>query len=1105
MSGISGIYLGSARRDEICFELESIFPYDSETIFSLNKIEHTYINTLAQEYKVTISTFNPLHVINGGGAYFSIQNTDSQPRTIHVEIEFDKDFTGIIELNIQSFDNQPPINVDTLFDFNIGSPTNSSPNTIISNASVMSTPLDTFQKTLSWEDLDKIRKIKFKINTVSGGLIAFSLTLKERKIRTWSYDGIYYTDLETNNRYNTLPTGANIINCNEKSNKINDNIVLWSENICSKFDGQVYLCIGAGTFVSSDPFGREMSTGTPININVPGYQPNFPVKISTTGDNIYYVNTYTTTLTRSTIDSITGYTSVNLTRPGIMAHTLSDISGSIIRDIALDPTDNDRLYALVVGSNNSYHLGIQPLENIFSQDELIGDIGIPSMYTASIDFTASGDLLLVTENTIYIVDKYTGKILKSREIVIPAIGKNIIQKIGRLSTGDLLITSESLSGERSMVIIDSDSFEAKSFWGNSHAIYPSYYTTLTNPSSSKSKLIRVFEKDVITNTITTSNYDINGKFVLPPINNKIIDCEDNIYNMWSESYCTYEHIYPKRGADLLFSRSSGSIYTNSKANEIGIFSVGSGYISSTYSKDGKYLYGLYPGTGGFDIYDWGNKASPTLLTPALGYLNLLPFETPFLIRTRWSDGSIWISTSQYDGVRNIYKFYTLDIALRKLIPHGIFTLEAPSPMIISFTWGVDDQMYAIWQDGIFTKSYVYKLDTSTYEFSIHSLFKEFDLSNNSGINTDITSGALIISIYQISNNNSEIDWIDLNGKIFRVANFSDNIESAMSVPYSGFEYNKTTKAIDRLFIQEMDSNVVTHRDVYAGTGIRKSVNDGIHVFKCEELDIISTGSVCITGAESLPSGAFTRNYLPLINIITGINHTDAAPFSSGTPFPLYYSLPDMTGSGGNVSLYDVEVSNTSSIGLWQFGGTGLLNIYDAKISNASNLFVTDESWGIVLSNIIINNQGELNISNTYNAASDINIRNININSDSNFTIYNSALTTYGTSTIENVSLDTGSSLQIMDATNNMDIRYINCATHGVLSVISSAISTNNVSLINSEVTQSDGSIDTLFASMNSLLNINHSVTECYYNYPGSFTTSGININKGRDYFNNTWV
>jgi hypothetical protein len=259
--------------------------------------------------------------------------------------------------------------------------------------------------------------------------------------------------------------------------------------------------------------------------------------------------------------------------------------------------------------------------------------------------------------------------------------------------------------------------------------------------------------------------------------------------------------------------SGGQIVSNAACNAVGGFvsPVAVTYSSMTHNLSGNVLYALNPTGPVLDSYNWTTISTPGGLvsTPLTG---LTVGSTAKSLRTRWTDGTMWLMTEQVVGANRNYEFWIVNTATGACTRQGVVTYPAGGTSNGHFTWGVDDNIYFSYliAAGTFRVSTLSKIS-----YNIQNFIADVNYVVDN-INTDLPNQRLILSKSAVAG----LDFLSYDGRIVGTcagAVYAD----AMHAPFGTFQVGDTTQRIKKHFVNDLITGDVTsyYRNYVTGEDI----------------------------------------------------------------------------------------------------------------------------------------------------------------------------------------------------------------------------------------------------------------------------------------------
>lgn len=803
---------GFIKKDFTCVEIA--LPYAQTGAFAPSgpsAVTGIYTNAITETINASISVGVGGSVASGG-LNFTLSGASA---VYTVTVSFNRKFSGSIIFSGTSIDNSTAAGVDKFCNASIGNPDIiPADGEIVSNcfqAIFGSNPVT--PKAFGWSEVNELTSFTFTLQrTNPGSTVVLSLALAEKSFQKWQKNNdvtpVVYTDPLTSIQYTTLPSGVLEVNCEE-----NNQIASYSKELCYKIGSSISFDYSANPAEAWDAYNgvRPRADGVPplpfairgFNFNEFSPDGKYLYSVSGASFSTHTYNGFTLLGVLSLVINFVGFPAAAAMTPvGLAVHPTTGI-------IYISYIDGSRrLWLATLSLNGSL--------------QLVGDMQFNSVVTVPIDahditFTASGQLLLAHGSNLYLVDHTTGVLNSGVPIILTGATTNAfaIRNISRYANGDLHLAGQDAGIGPIVIIYDGETYTKIRHWASNNSSTPPDSTISTAyPINPEIRFNRLFIKNIETNQRTSDDLDIvTGQPITIPQNATIKDCASTISKItsWTDDLCYVidKNVLSQGVVEI----SGGQIVSNAACTSVGGF-VPPGavtYSSMTHNLSGDVLYALNPGGLTLDSYNWTVISAPGGLvsTPLTG---LTVGSTAKSLRTRWTDGTMWLMTEQVVGANRNYEFWIVDTSTGACTRQGVVTYPAGGTSNGHFTWGVDDNIYFSYLIAAGT----FRISTlSKISYNIQNFIADVNYIVDN-INTDLPNQRLILSKSAVAG----LDFLSYDGRVVGTcagAVYAD----AMHAPFGTFQVGDTTQRIKKHFVNDLITGDVTsyYRNYVTGEDI----------------------------------------------------------------------------------------------------------------------------------------------------------------------------------------------------------------------------------------------------------------------------------------------
>lgn len=798
MGGLGVSYSpGFNKKEFVCVEVESAFAQTGAYVPSGPlSIQGIFTNTVGETIAATI-TVVPGGSVTSGGLNFNLGGASTN---YLVTVTFNRKFSGSIRFSGTSLDNSLIGGIDKFCNSSIGNPdilpidgevTGNCFQAILGSNPV--TP-----KIFGWSEVNEITSFNFSFQRNNiGSSVVLSLLLTEKALQKWQKNNDVtppvYTDPLTTTTYTTLPVGVFEVSCEE-----NNEIASYTKELCYKITSPISFDLSIIPAEPWDAYNRIRPRQDGIPFLPYGPFPFIFAEFNAKGTSLY---------------SISGGTLFNniysgFVQTGFLPTALSFLgfpaaAGMTPVGIAIHPTTNAIYVMYMDGSRNLFLATI-----VNGVVNIVGNCQFVSTVTAPIDahditFSASGQLLMAHGSNLYLVDHVTGIINAGTPIVLTGTSTNAfaIRSITRYYNGDLHLSGQDTSLGSIVLIYNGEDYTKIQDWASDNsATPPDSPISIAYPVNPEIKFNRLYIKNIETNQLSIDDRDIvTGLPLTIPQNSLISDCSTNTSKpvSWTEEQCYVIDKLPINQGYVEIT--GGQIVSTGACGIIGGFipPVAVTYSSLSNTIGGNTIYALRAGTNQLDVYLWNTVSNPGVPST----LTLSPIAgTPKSIRTRWSDGSLWLMTEEAPGATRNYAFYTVNPGTGVCTFMGVANYPAGSMNNGHFAFGLDDQMYFSYSMG----GTNYRISTiSKTNFNLNQFIADVNYVVDN-INTDVTAYRLILSKSAVAG----LDFMSYSGQI--VGNCLGGIYAdAMPAPLGNMALGDTIHKVTKVFIKDLVTGDVT--------------------------------------------------------------------------------------------------------------------------------------------------------------------------------------------------------------------------------------------------------------------------------------------------------
>ncbi len=802
---------GFTKKEFTCVEVYSQYTQTGPFVPSgPTSIQGVFTNTIGDTITATISV-GAGGSISSGGLNFSLGGASSNYLTT---VTFDRKFSGNISLTATSLDNDVVTGRDRVCNASIGNPDIIDVQLEVTGNCVQSIigSNPAAPKTFGWSEVDELTFFSFSyLRNNIGSSTTFTLQLVEKSLQKWiknnDVDPPTYVDPITDTIYTTLPDNVFEVTCNE-----NTEVATYTKELCYKVTSPISFDLSNNPAEPWDAYNgvRPRQDGIPFLTLAGGglvfneFDPNGKQLYTVSGANLLthtYENFAIIGFGSIAFNFLAFPAAVGYTPSGIAVHPIS----KKIYITYLDPGTRKVYLASLTGN----------IVNLVGDCQFLSPITVPHD-THDITFTTSGQLVFAHGSNLYLIDHNTGIINSGSPVTVSGLTASStfsINNISRYYNGDLHISGTDSSFGPAVVIYDGENYTKISHWGPDNSTTPPDSSrSIAYPTNTEIKFNRLYIKNIETNQLSYDDRDlITGKSLTILPNSTITDCSSTLNRQvsWVEDLCyVLDNSVISQGLVQLV---GGQIVSVAPCDVVGGFVSPAPvvYNSITHNKQGDILYALNPGGALLDAYTW-----TTISTPVLASSTLL---TGFVgnirdVRTRWKDDSVWIVTEQTVGSNRFHRFYTVNIVTGECTLQGEASYPSGLYNNISFTWGIDDELYLGYNIG----AGVYRISTlSKTNYFIKSFVADVNyvISN---INTDIPNKRLIVT----KSTSSDLDFMTYSGDI--ISSCGANIfDDAMHAPFLNTEPGDSIVKVKKVFIKDVVTGDVTsyYHDYFTGEDV----------------------------------------------------------------------------------------------------------------------------------------------------------------------------------------------------------------------------------------------------------------------------------------------
>lgn len=811
MSLVAAYSPGSKQKQYVCVEINNTYALAGGYIPSGPNVQGTFNSPLLLPIVATISvsaggtvTAAGPNFIFGGAALSYI-----------VTITLNRKFSGNLNFILGSLNNDF-VSYDKLCNFSVGNPDILSFDTeVVGNclqAVFNSNPVT--PKTIGWSEVDEITTLTFTLTRQNiGSSVSMDLGFIEKSFAKWEKEDnpLSWTDPETNTNYTTLPAGVYEVTCQENNERVS-----YIKELCYKVTSPISFDYSANPLEPWDAYNgiRPRTDGIPF-LTYSG-PPSLVAEFSADGTFLYtisgstiFVNVY-----NSQFVATTSY-SIPISFISFPAAAAYIPVGLAVHD------DTGNIYIMYMDNAISRRLHLAFVKNGILN--YVGDCQYISPAIVGIEghdicFTKSDQLIFAHGDKIHLVDHTTGIINVGSYVTISPINSGnavSIRNVSKYYNGDLHLSGgESVLGN-AVYIYDGETYTKIKTWSAANSVtIPDSPLSVAYPINPEIRFNRLFIKNLETQDVTVDDRDIiTGQSITIPSTAVIKDCNPTDTNIvsWTETLC-YVHDKNVISQGIVEISNSGIILSDACDPVGGFISPAPNiYQTFTHNLSGDRLYAV--GSNLLDTYDWSTINAPTLLTSVAITGLVSVTETIKSVRTRWTNGSLWVMTEVVIGINRIFRFYTIDPITAVLSFQGEAIYSAGINNNGHFTWGVDDEIYFSRNNGLGTYR-VSTLSKTTYEIQNFVLDAPFVIEN---INTDLPNQQLILT----RSGSSTIYFYSYYGDFVSECIGTSVYRDAIHAPFGIFEVGTTPHKIKKVFLKDILSGEVSsyYHDYYTGLDV----------------------------------------------------------------------------------------------------------------------------------------------------------------------------------------------------------------------------------------------------------------------------------------------
>lgn len=792
---------GFNKKEFTCVEVASVHSQTGVFIPSgPSSIQGIFTNTIGETIAATISVVAGGSVVSGG-LNFTLGGASTN---YLVTVSFNRKFSGSIQFSGTSIDNNILTGTDKFCNASIGNPDLLPVDgEVVGNCfQAISGSNPATPKLFGWSEVNELTSFTFSFQRNNiGSSVVLSLLLTEKSLQKWQKNNDVnppvYTDPLTSTIYTTLPAGVFEVNCEE-----NNESVAYTKELCYKIGSSISFDYSANPAESWDAYNgvRPRTDGIPsLPFVVGGFNFN---EFSPDGKYLYSVSAASFTTHTYNNFGLVGFVTIVINFAGFPAAAAMTPVG-----LAVHPSTGVIYLSYIDGARRLWLATLSTNGSL----QLVGDTQFNSVASIPIDahditFTASGQLVMAHGSNLYLIDHTTGVLNSGVPVVLIGASTNgfAIRNISRYANGDLHLAGQDIGLGPIVLIYDGENYSKIRHWASNNSITPPDSTISTAyPINPEIKFNRLYIKNIETNQLSIDDRDlITGLSISIPQNVIIKDCASTVSKItsWTDDLCYVidKNVLSQGLVEIV----GGQIVSNAACNAVGGFvpPVAVTYTSMTHNLTGNVLYALNPtGAGTLDAYNWTTISAPGGLvsTPLTG---LTVGATAKSLRTRWTDGTMWLLTEQVVGANRNYEFWIVNTSTGACTRQGVVTYPAGGTSNGHFTWGVDDLPYFSYLISAGT----YRISTlSKISFNIQNFIADVNYVVDN-INTDLPNGRLILSKSGIAG----LDFLSYDGRIVSTcagAIYAD----AMHAPFGSFAVGDTTQRIKKIFIKDLVTGDVT--------------------------------------------------------------------------------------------------------------------------------------------------------------------------------------------------------------------------------------------------------------------------------------------------------
>jgi hypothetical protein len=824
---------------EKCLEITAALVFQSSVQVNPQTVEQTFEDALGQSLTLTWRVNAPFVLINLGPSTVRVQTASPiAPNLsgIPVTVEFSTEFGGNIDFNILNLvTNGGSLSGESICGMSLGQPQTQSANVVIANNCIQGFPTDPSPKQIGFDGLNKISGFEFLYvpNPLAPSNVDLEIILERQQVQRWTviynatgqFEG--FVDPYTGTSYTSLPAEAVVSRCKDEDTL---EVVSWVEKLMYRPVNDIAYNIATGAPV-------DVRAGIPVRADgIPPLAGIIPLGLHEFADdgNFFYSAGFVAgqPIIRQTFNKITGVLSNPTAAVLTPAPGSPSVAGGSLRGMAVDPDDSFTVYfihqagAVLSLVKADTRTGLMELVSFIGMYQIV----IPINNTVyELVFTKSGQLVMGHGNSLWFIDKVTGKVQSIipfktfTEYGITATNTGIVN-LSRYHNGDILVMLEINTGPGiESFILDGDTYEIKDAWtaattnqvlAQPAIAYTGNYTSI--------EFNRVYIKNLRTDEIRYQDHDkYTGQDIVLPVTGEVYTQEEEAdKDIWLKDLC-YRLPVPVQSLGLIYLQTGTGVFgaAFSDCNSIPgyIPPLGTNLGSFTHSQNTNQLYALgTPFPQAISTYDWSIKATPAFAFTSVitGLVVGNPTEIVRAIRVDPSTNQAYLLTGELVGPDVLVRLYTVDTNTGAATFIGAFTQITGSINFLSFAILLDGSAYIYTAQATLQQVHKYNLTTGQREGLQFSWTSSVSTPPLRHIQFNPTGPGFVVTML-----NNNISTMDLDGNItYLCGNTAIPAQDALFAPSTQPNVDTEVHKFTRVFTKNNNTGNVSFFDVEMFTG-----------------------------------------------------------------------------------------------------------------------------------------------------------------------------------------------------------------------------------------------------------------------------------------------